>query len=112
MLSPPLAHAHIVRMSEQVAALTVDDAVGHCGRTLAFVALMRSESGFRRVYGGVVADLGSYPKRTLLLGAAFTKNWGGSHGRTPSRTLPSGRSGERSPSTCGALSHRRVATWE
>jgi hypothetical protein len=44
---------HFVRVSEHVAALTVEESAGTCGRTLAFVALVRSERGFRRLLIGV-----------------------------------------------------------
>ena len=46
---------HFVRVSDHVAAVTVEDSEGSCGRTLAFVAFVRSEGGFQGLSMGIMS---------------------------------------------------------
>jgi hypothetical protein len=55
---------HFVRVSERVAALTVEEGIGPCDRTLAFEALVRAEGGFRRLSIGIMGK--SDPLHTSL----------------------------------------------
>jgi len=55
---------HFVRVSDHVAALTVEDGIGPCDRTLAFVALVRAEGGFRGLSIGIMGK--SDPLHTSL----------------------------------------------